>query len=628
MAGQIDRESNCCLCRALSRANLVVAEKLLTSTDNFTDIDNTAVLHLVNYYRQYIKTFAYRNGLVLPEVWQNEGISDTRNKVFDILKLMFKHGFSLNVCHNEEIPLLAAVSTHDELLIKSLLENGANPNMLTPVNKLNAIALAIMLNDASILKLLLSFGAKVNESCCQLLTPLQLSMNKSEHIFKLLFQNGADIQQVYQTRGSNEVCISSPPLIYAIETKNLFLTSILLEHGEDVNQCYGESGNSPIHFAVESFNNDIIKLLIQNGANLNKRNGRGHTPLGIALLCIVNEIDVLKTLVDAGCSMTKGSLINVFRKHYPPLHIAAFYGSSYHFEFIQIVVEKFKSVEFESHSFYEQNMERKTKQGLSNSERTVDLQKQGQQNFVNRQALDGSTAIFMAVLGGSLEIAEYLVNNGADVHYTCGFGSLLHAAVLARNNPINMLEFALQFNCDIDLLNEDGNTCLILSARNSTTAVCNLIVENGAPLNTQDGRFGETALSSSIYFGFESNAEILLRHGADPDIPDFRGTHALYWAIFTCREKGIEMLLDSGVKFTKADLATYPKNIKVMKNPRLKAMLQDYVSEPRSLQQCCRLAIRRHLISLSGGKTILPVMMSLPLPSRLKRYVAMTPLAS
>lgn len=523
MAVQVDKEVVCRLCNALTRADIHSAEKILTTEDAFIDSDNTAVLLLVKYYKQYLADFAHLHGVSLLEVWQNEGVSSTRSKVLDILRLMFKHGLSLNVCHDEEMPLLIGVSTHDEILIKLLLENGADTNMLTPVNKMNAMALAIMLNDPSVLKLLLSYGAKVNESCCQLLTPLQLSMNKSESIFKLLFQNGADIQQVYQTRGSNEVCISCPPLIYAIETRNLFLTSILIEHGEDINQSFGESWNSPIHFAIEKSDNDILKLLIQNGANLNKRNGCGHTPLGLALHLCVNETDILHTLVDAGCSMTKGSIINVFHKHYPPLHIAAFFGSSCHFEIIQKVVGKFQSVESDSDCSNDgPNFEPKKKQGLSNSERAVDLEKQGQQNFINRQAMDGSTALFMAVLGGSIEIAEYLVENGADPYYTCRFGSLLHAAVLARKNSLKMLKFALQFKFDLDLLNEDGNTCLILSARNSVSTVCNELLENGAHMNTQDGRYGETALSVSVYFGFDSNAEMLLRCGANPDIPDFR----------------------------------------------------------------------------------------------------------
>jgi ankyrin repeat protein len=137
-------------------------------------------------------------------------------------------------------------------------------------------------------------------------------------------------------------------------------------------------------------------------------------------------------------------------------------------------------------------------------------------------AIDKSTALYMAVLGGNLRIAKYLVEKGANPYNTCWYGSLLHAAVMARRKGEDVLKFALQFDYDIDQQNEDGNTCLILAARNNTPAVCAMLLEKGALLNVQDGRYGETALSASVYFGFEDNAELLLSCGANPDLPDFR----------------------------------------------------------------------------------------------------------
>ena len=539
---QVDVVPDSRLCEAIILGDLETAQDILETSESLSDKDNSAVYLTVKHYLQHLTEHSQSNGSGLSVAWKvNEIVSGkTRKSVIEVLKSLFKFGLTANSLHGEETPILCAVSTHDGDLVKVMLENGADSNMMTPMNKMNAVALAIILNDASMLKLLLSYGAKVNEPCCQRLTPLQLSMNKSVEVSKVLLQNGADVQQVMQMHGSNEVFITSPPLIHAVETNNMFLASILLEHGEDINQCYGECTNSPIHFAIQNGNNDMVKLLIQYGANLNKRNGRGHTPFGMALHHCKNEnIKVIaETLLAAGCSRTKGSLIEVFQRHFPPLHISAFLGTQYHLIILKQLIEMSSLVEKDiqsdisskdaSESTFLHNKiipvktDSKYRQSLSNSERTTDLKVKGEQEFINTQAMDKSTALYMSVLGDNIHVSKYLCEKGADPYMTCWHGSLLHASVMACKRGEELVKFALQFKLDLNMLNEDGNTCLILAARNSTANVCRLLIEHGALLNVRDGRFGETALSASVYFGFEENAAMLLSCGADPDVPDSR----------------------------------------------------------------------------------------------------------
>lgn len=530
------------LFKAIINGEFETVQDILDATESLSEKENLAVYLLVKYYLQYLTDYSQTNSNGLSVAWKSEEVKNgnLRKSVIELMKALFKIGLTANSHHGEETPLLCAVSTHDADLVKVMLENGADSNLMTPVNKMNTVALAIILNDASMLKLLLSYGAKVNEPCCQRLTPLQLSMNKSVEVSKVLLQNGADVQQVMQMHGCNQVFLTSPPLIHAVETNNMFLASILLEHGEDINQSYGECTNSPIHYAIQNGNNDMVKLLIQYGANLNKRNGRGHTPLGMALHHCKNEsIKVIaETLLSAGCSRTKGSLIEVFQRHFPPVHIAAFLGTQFHLVILKQLIEMSNLVEKEiksnavseianGYTFSDNRIipvktDSKYRQSLSNSERTANLIVKGQQEFINTQAMDKSTALYMAVLGDNIHVAKYLCDKGADPYLTCWHGSLLHASVMACKRGEELVKFALQFKLDLNMLNEDGNTCLILAARNSTANVCRLLIEHGALLNVRDGRFGETALSASVYFGFEENAAMLLSCGADPDVPDSR----------------------------------------------------------------------------------------------------------
>lgn len=527
MAEQL--ETTCKLCSDVSCGKLqdVIKHIEIHSQGNKHDIDadQFAVFSTVRYYSQYLIDYSQNCNETFSELWKSEAIMNeaVRKDVLNILKLLFKAGLSANKSSVTETPLMVAIGTHDEEIIKLFLENGADPNLFDNRGEMNALALAIILNEISVIKLLLSYGAKINDPCCRSLTPLQLSVNKSTDVAKLLLQNGANIHQVMQN-DNDTIVLAKPPLIHAVETNNLYLASILLEHGEDINQCYGECSNSPIHLSVMNGSEDMVKLLIQFGANLNKRNGRGSTPLGLALHQSDVGKNICEALLAAGCSWRKGSIINVFQRLYPPFHIAAFLGHDFHLSFLQTLLDRSK-MPLKDTATGERIKDGKVKAkhtcNLSNSERVVDFTRSGQE-LVNLQALDKSSALFMSVLGGNLEIAEFLLQKGADPLITCSYGNLIHGAVMASKRAEEMLKFAFKFGLPVDLFNDDGNTALILSARNSNPNICEMLVKYGARLNVKDRRFGETALSVSVYFGCEANAETLISHGANPDIPDVR----------------------------------------------------------------------------------------------------------
>jgi hypothetical protein len=72
--------------------------------------------------------------------------------------------------------------------------------------------------------------------------------------------------------------------LYTIITLTLFVTANLQVHasaGADINQP-DQSGNTPLHTAVENRNLSKIQTLIAAGAKLDVRNRHGRTPLDYA----------------------------------------------------------------------------------------------------------------------------------------------------------------------------------------------------------------------------------------------------------------------------------------------------------------------------------------------------------
>lgn len=61
------------------------------------------------------------------------------------------------------------------------------------------------------------------------------------------------------------------------------MANILLENGADPNFS-NDRGWYPLHFAIQSQNMDIVKLLVEHGANINQQDGIfGNTPVFIAV---------------------------------------------------------------------------------------------------------------------------------------------------------------------------------------------------------------------------------------------------------------------------------------------------------------------------------------------------------
>ena len=110
-----------------------------------------------------------------------------------------------------------------------------------------------------------------------------------------------DLYQVYSIINSGGVNFNAidehgmTPLMHAVESENIRLIELFITLGSNVNKA-GHEGFTALHHAVDisidgTIQNggkqgeeplSIIKLLIDNGADLSKKTEKGETPLDIA----------------------------------------------------------------------------------------------------------------------------------------------------------------------------------------------------------------------------------------------------------------------------------------------------------------------------------------------------------
>ncbi len=110
--------------------------------------------------------------------------------------------------------------------------------------------------------------------------------------------------EVIKSGGDPNVMIENEPLLlHAIETYNTDLAIALLQHGADVD-VKTSYGDCVLHFAVERDSIDLVKLIIEKGADVNERNRSNFTPL----MCLIRgesdiKNEILETLLFANADL-------------------------------------------------------------------------------------------------------------------------------------------------------------------------------------------------------------------------------------------------------------------------------------------------------------------------------------
>ncbi|WRX19326.1 Ankyrin repeat - like 6 [Theobroma cacao] len=195
---------------------------------------------------------------------------------------------------------------------------------------------------------------------------------------------------------------SGERLVSAARDGDLVEAKMLL----DCNPClakYSTFGglNSPLHFAAAKGHNEIVALLLENGADVNSRNYCGQTALMQA--CRYGHWEVVQTLLLFRCNVTRADYLS----GRTALHFAAVNG---HVRCIRLVVADFvPSAPFEVINTQIEG-ERGDGSGVRNKNDQSALSK-----FVNKAADGGITALHMAALNGYFDCVQLLLDLHANV---------------------------------------------------------------------------------------------------------------------------------------------------------------------------------------------------------------------
>jgi ankyrin repeat protein len=202
------------------------------------------------------------------------------------------------------------VRKHDPKVVKVLLEHGAPINIRDAQGN-TPLDVAVMIDNEKIIKLLREWGGKVTREHKRGKPEPRVSEAEFLREIEQVVAEGGDVNAPYM---GNII-----PLQEAVIWGYTEAVEYLLSRGADAD-IQDEKGWTPLHLAAMDAREDIAKMLINEGAEVNARGtSYGFTPLDLSVTPSDQSLPLIELLLDAGADVNAEGPFG----GWTPLHKAA-----------------------------------------------------------------------------------------------------------------------------------------------------------------------------------------------------------------------------------------------------------------------------------------------------------------
>nr|BCR37381.1 transient receptor potential cation channel subfamily A member 1 isoform 277V [Buergeria japonica] len=334
-------------------------------------------------------------------------------------------------------------------------------------------------------------------------TPLHFAAKYGhlEIVFMIVNEGTDEVLNAKDSKGST-------PLHWAVIKNQVDSVKILLSRGADPNllnfYCL-----APLHLAIQLHHNKIVEELLNHSTtDMNLEGDLGNTPIMAA--CYKDNSEALIMLFNHGAKLCKRNRIGCF-----PIHMTVFAGS---LKCMELVLKKGEEFGFsiEDHINFTDN-EKSSPLHVAVQNGRLEIVKACIEYGAKidlKQVNDNATALHFAATQGATEIVKFMVssysgeknivdlpdgNNETPLHKSCLF------------DHVELAEYLISMGANIDSVDNEMRTPLLLATSCSAWKIVNLLLEKGANLKLVDN-YGRNFLHLTVLQpgGLRNiNAEIL-----------------------------------------------------------------------------------------------------------------------
>ncbi len=205
----------------------------------------------------------------------------------DNVDLFIKGGMEVDSA-DDETALLAAVRADKKEIVEMLLNNGADCNVDSYMG--SPLCLAAKNGSYEISQMLIEHGAKENYYKYSVSPLLNAIKYNHPEITELLILSGADADWADPVTGKTLLMVAS-------ENGNNNIIDLLLENGADINEK-DKSGSDALYYAALNGRKEAVALLLDKGASM--LNKKGLMNRSVITAFGKNDKEIIKIMLDKG----------------------------------------------------------------------------------------------------------------------------------------------------------------------------------------------------------------------------------------------------------------------------------------------------------------------------------------